>query len=74
MSSKIGTLVNVFGFIWLVMVIFFSTWPGLYPVTSTNMNYSIVVLASWVIIGGAYYLVRGRKVYAGPVVSASPDR
>lgn len=45
-----------------------STWPNFYPVNATNMNYSTVVLAAWVAIGGTWYAVRGRHKYSGPVV------
>lgn len=32
------------------------------------MNYSTVVLAAWVAIGGTWYALRGRRKYSGPVV------
>lgn len=40
------------------------------------MNYSTVVLAAWILIGGTWYAVRGRRKYSGPVIEleALPDR
>lgn len=66
MGRTVGTIVNAIAFLWLILAMFFSTWPNFYPVTLETMNWSTVVLAAWVGIGGAYYLVVGRKQYEGP--------
>lgn len=63
-----GTIINIVAVLWLVLAIVFSTFPNFQPVTPQNMNYSVVVLGGWVGGGAAYYLLRGRKVYTGPVV------
>lgn len=68
MGRTVGAVVNVVALLWLILAMFFSTWPNFYPVTAQNMNYSIVVLAGWVVIGAVYYLIWGRRTYDGPVV------
>ncbi|KAK5046856.1 hypothetical protein LTR84_007210 [Exophiala bonariae] len=70
MSRKIGIATNIVALLWLVLAIFFSTWPNFYPVTLETMNWSIVVLAGWVVVGAVYYVVWGRKIYEGPIVDA----
>lgn len=53
---------------WLVLVIVFATFPTVMPVTAQNMNYSIVVMGGWCVLGGIYYMLRGRKKFEVPVV------
>lgn len=74
MRPRAGVAVNILALVYLVLVIFFSTWPVTYPVTSQTMNYSIVVLSGWTIIGGAYYLLRGRRKYKNPIITTSTFR
>lgn len=66
--GRYGPYLNVLALIWLLVAIFFSTWPNFYPVTAVNMNYSVVVLAGWVSFGAVYYVVSGRHIYIGPVI------
>ncbi|KAK5104620.1 hypothetical protein LTS08_002511 [Lithohypha guttulata] len=66
--GRAGPAINIVALIWLVVAIFFSTWPNFYPVTPVNMNYSTVVLAGWVLFGASYYLISGRHKYRGPVL------
>lgn len=63
-----GTVVNVVAVVWLIVAMFFSTWPNFYPVTETNMNYSTVVLAGWMTVGALIFLLKGRREYQIPVV------
>lgn len=74
LKRMVGTVANVVALAWLVLAMFFSTWPNFYPVTAGTMNYSIVVLAGWVIIGAFYYLGWGRHVYTGPVVGLAESQ
>lgn len=67
LSKTVGMVVNVFALLWLILAMFFSTWPSFYPVTEVNMNYSTVVLGGWILFGAAYFLVAGRKRYSGPI-------
>lgn len=61
-----GLIVNSIAVAWLLVAIVFSTFPSYEPVTQQNMNYSLVVMVGWMVIGLAYYFVRGRKTYQGP--------
>jgi hypothetical protein len=70
-SPRFGAAVNILGLIYLVLVIFFSMWPVTYPVTSSTMNWAVVVLAGWVVLGAAYYFLGGRNKYKNPIVAAS---
>ncbi|OBS28349.1 hypothetical protein FPOA_02288 [Fusarium poae] len=63
-----GPLLNVISLIWVAIVVVFSTFPSVMPVTAQNMNYSIVVMAGWTSLGGLYYLVWGKKKYQVPNV------
>lgn len=68
MSRGVGIATNVVALVWLVVAMFFSTWPNFYPVTAETMNYSTVVLVGWLVVGLAYYLTWGKKIYNGPVM------
>jgi choline transport protein len=66
MGHKTGAVVNVVALCWLVLAMFFSTWPNFYPVQADTMNYSTVVMVGWLVVGLGFYVVRGRKIYNGP--------
>lgn len=66
MPKLVANSVNVISMIWMVVVIIFSTFPIQMPVTSQNMNYSIVVAAGWCLFGMVYYHVYGRHAYQVP--------
>jgi len=44
-------------------------WPNATPVTAESMNWAPVMFAGAVVWAIGYYLVKGRKVYVGPVAS-----
>ena len=67
MSRAVGTCVNTVAIIWLIVAMFFSTWPNFYPVTKDNMNYSTVVLAGWLLVGSIMYLTTCRTKYEVPI-------
>lgn len=68
MSHGVGVATNIVALVWLLVAMFFSKWPNFYPVTPETMNYSIVVLVGWIVVGGSYYVGWGKKMYNGPVV------
>ncbi|KAH7120766.1 amino acid permease [Dendryphion nanum] len=72
MPKMVGLGLNLVACAWLVLAIVFSTFPTIMPVTQQNMNYSTVVMVGWVVLGGVYYFVRGRKKFEVPVVSRDP--
>ncbi|KAJ4340945.1 hypothetical protein N0V95_007347, partial [Ascochyta clinopodiicola] len=68
MPKSLGLVLNLLSCAWLVLAIVFSTFPTYMPVTAQNMNYSTVVMVGWVVLGGIYYVVRGKKKFEVPVV------
>ncbi|CAG9984530.1 unnamed protein product [Clonostachys byssicola] len=67
----LGVSLNVVSIVWIVLVIIFSTFPSTMPVTAETMNYSIVVLAGWLVFGVVYYLTYGRHKFEAPVSDVS---
>ncbi|KAF4340158.1 amino acid transporter [Fusarium beomiforme] len=63
-----GPAANIISLLWITVVVIFSTFPSAMPVTAQNMNYSIVVLAGWMLSGIAYYVFRGKYKFEVPVV------
>jgi choline transport protein len=69
LGSRWGPVINVIALSWLILAMVFSTFPTVEPVTPDNMNYCIVVTMGWMFIGGVYYyLLGGKRRFAGPVV------
>lgn len=68
MPKALGLVLNLVSCAWLVLAIVFSTFPTFMPVSPQNMNYSTVVMVGWMVLGGGYYVVRGRKKFQVPVV------
>ncbi|KAF9691162.1 hypothetical protein EKO04_010592 [Ascochyta lentis] len=68
MPKSLGLGLNLLSCAWLVLAIVFSTFPTFMPVTAQNMNYSTVVMVGWVVLGGIYYILLGRKKFEVPVV------
>ncbi|KAM0273129.1 hypothetical protein ACHAQH_008478 [Verticillium albo-atrum] len=71
LGKVIGPAMNIVSLIWMAVVVVFSTFPTMMPVTAQTMNYSIVVLSGWVLFGVVYYFAFGRKKYQVPVISVS---
>lgn len=63
-----GILVNIYACIYMVIVIFFSFWPPEMNPSLEDMNFSVVGTVGVVILAIAYYLLRARHVYKGPVM------
>ena len=68
MPPLVGIVVNIIACVWGLIVFVFSFWPQGTPVTAETMNFSVVVSGFVMIFSLAYYFLRGRKTYAGPVV------
>ncbi|KAL4749891.1 hypothetical protein BDW72DRAFT_177338 [Aspergillus terricola var. indicus] len=66
-----GTVVNTYAVIFMVIVVFFSFWPSQMEVDKTTMNFSVVGTVGTIILAMAYYVLRARKVYQGPVMEVS---
>jgi hypothetical protein len=63
-----GILVNGFTVIYMTIIIFFSFWPSEMHTTAKTMNYSVVGTCGVVVLAIAYYAVRARHVYQGPII------
>ncbi|KAF2689666.1 amino acid transporter [Lentithecium fluviatile CBS 122367] len=69
LPNGLGLPLNLLACAWLVLAIVFSIFPTFIPVTSQNMNYSVVVMVGWVVIGAVYYFTWGHKQFEAPVVA-----
>ena len=66
-----GIINNIFACIYIIVIIFFSLWPPARPVTSSNMNYSVLVTGAVVLFSVIYYFAWAKRDYRGPVVEAT---
>lgn len=63
-----GTIVNIFGCIYLFTMLVFSFWPiGNHP-GPAEMNYSSLMCGAVAIFSVVYYLCWGNRTYTGPVI------
>ncbi|KAK3678197.1 hypothetical protein LTR78_002293 [Recurvomyces mirabilis] len=65
--GRFGLAINIFALAFLTPLIFFLTWPLVTPVTAATMNWSSVMLGGTLIIATAFYVIKGRHDYVGPV-------
>ncbi|KAF2008017.1 putative GABA transporter [Amniculicola lignicola CBS 123094] len=63
-----GVFVNAFAILWSVLVMFFSFWPTMIPVTPLTMNWSCLLWGATMIFAGIFWVLHGRRVYEGPVI------
>ena len=71
MPEPLGTFVNAFACVYLLVVFFFTFWPPALPVTPATMNYSCVVMGFVAAMSGAYYTFRAHRTYIGPLVEVT---
>lgn len=60
--EPLGTVINLFGLVWITIVFFFSFWPDNNVVAPRTMNWSSLITGFWVLFGVGYYLLVARKV------------
>ncbi|GAC75965.1 amino acid transporters [Moesziomyces antarcticus T-34] len=65
--GRLGLPINVFAIAFVLFTNVFFLFPPELPTTSTNMNYTIVVVAIVAIMSGAAWMAHGRKWYKGPL-------
>ncbi|KAF8847927.1 amino acid transporter [Acephala macrosclerotiorum] len=65
--GKWGVPVNFVGVVYVSFVFFWSFWPNQVPVDVNNFNWSVVLFLGVLGICLVMYVVKGRKVYNGPV-------
>ncbi|KAL9014068.1 MAG: hypothetical protein Q9173_001277 [Seirophora scorigena] len=66
-----GIAINVASCSFLVIIIFFSFWPPVTPVTPATMNYSVLVTGFVLIFSAVYYVLWAHRTYTGPVVEVA---
>ncbi|KAF2188344.1 choline transport protein [Zopfia rhizophila CBS 207.26] len=66
----LGTLNNIFACTWMLLALFFSSWPTTKEVDGQTMNYSIFITVFVVAASAVYYFVWARREggYIGPVI------
>ncbi|KAJ4403480.1 hypothetical protein N0V91_006532 [Didymella pomorum] len=65
--GRAGLPINIASIVFLVFVFIFSFMPMGPKPNAAGMNWSILMFGSTVVLSIAYYFVKGRHVYAGPV-------
>ncbi|TVY47217.1 Choline transport protein [Lachnellula occidentalis] len=65
-----GIINNAFACVYMIFVIFWSSWPPATPVTAATMNYSVVVTVGVIALSMVYYFLCGKRHYIGPLVDA----
>ncbi|KAL4976273.1 amino acid/polyamine transporter I [Aspergillus desertorum] len=63
-----GLPVNVIGLAYSCFALFWSLWPSQRHVTAETFNWSVVIFGGVFVISLVMYVLKGRKVYTGPVV------
>ncbi|KAK6379065.1 hypothetical protein LTS17_006769 [Exophiala oligosperma] len=66
LGKALGWTSNIVMCGWTLFTLIFFEFPFVLPVNKVTMNYTVVVLSSTVILGGAWYAARARKYYTGP--------
>ncbi|KAK2861382.1 hypothetical protein FQN49_004255 [Arthroderma sp. PD_2] len=66
--GAIGIAINIFGCIYLTVILIFSFFPADAVPTAGNMNYSVAIWAFVIVFSVVYYLAYARRVYEGPLV------
>lgn len=67
LGKTVGPVLNAIGLVWMTVAVVFSTFPTVMPATPQNMNYSIVVMAGWLIFGLIYFYWFGRRKFNVPL-------
>jgi amino acid transporter len=66
--GRFGIATNTFAILWTVLVMVFSFFPPVIPITLSNMNWSCVLWGFTMISGLAFYIFYQRGRYNGPIV------
>ena len=72
--EPLGTINNAFACVYLTWTFFWTFWPPYAHVTPVTMNYNVLVFGATVLGAIAWYFVRGRKSYHGPIIEVEPEQ
>ncbi|PMB72318.1 Choline transport protein [Beauveria bassiana] len=68
LPGALGIVNNAISCIYLIVIFFFSFWPGMMNPTAATMNYAAVVTGFILIFSILYYVFWARKEYEGPII------
>ncbi len=68
LPGALGIVNNAISCIYLIVIFFFSFWPGIMDPTPASMNWASVVTGFILILSIGYYVIWARKEYQGPIV------
>ena len=68
--GRLSIPIGIVSCIWLFITSIFMFSPIWYPVTKTNMNYTIVIISGFALIPAIYWIVSARHSYVGPNIPA----
>lgn len=71
--GKYGLAVNIAAFLFILPLWFFIFWPLTTPVTAGTMNWSSVIFFGVLFIAMVYYVIKGSRIYTGPVALVNRD-
>lgn len=63
-----GLGINVAGLVYAFFAFFWCFWPNATPVDASSFNWAVVMFVGVIVLSLVMFLVKGRKVYRGPVV------
>lgn len=66
-----GVVVNMIAVAYTLLVVFFSFWPSKMSPNTREMNWSVVGTGGTSALAIAYYFIRARYTYTGPVMEIS---
>ena len=71
--GKWGLAANLMALAFLTPVVFFDFWPLYRDVTAENLNWGPVMFVGVLLVSMAYFLLKARKEYVGPVMKVRRD-
>ena len=69
--GKYGVLINSISVAYAGFVWFWMFWPTTASVNATSMNYAVVMFFGVLAIAAAFFVVKARKTYFGPVTKTT---
>lgn len=67
LGRTLGPAANLIGFLWCVLIVFWSFWPRVSGPTVGEMNWSCLAYGAVTILAMVFWVVDGRGRYVGPV-------
>ncbi|PQE33967.1 choline transport protein [Rutstroemia sp. NJR-2017a WRK4] len=71
--GALGLPINIISVAWTTIGLLFSFWPTTSSVDAQDMNWSILIYGSVLILSTVFWFAHSRHIYTGPVVEISYD-